>query len=118
VDEPRGDPQSPVLSGVEVPEVLQVLDHMIVPVVGPEDAATCVRPANESVQERFEHELMNEPYLLRKQLRKGRRDKQQEGKRKRKRHQTKGEKVQRRRKLLSDPICRLTSFHAMTLQDC
>ena len=45
---------------------------MFVPVVGAEDAATCVRPANESVQERFEHKLMNEPYLLRKQLRKGR----------------------------------------------
>ena len=100
MDEPRGDPQSPVLSGVEVPEVLQVLDHMIVPVVGPEDAATCVRPANESVQERFEHELMNEPYLLRKQLRKGRRDKQQEGKRKGKRQQTKGEKGPTEKKIV------------------
>ena len=80
MDEPRGDPQSPVLSGVEVPEVLEVLDHRIVPVVGVEDVATCVRPANESVQERFEHKLMNEPYLLRKQQRKGRRNKQQEGK--------------------------------------
>ena len=80
MDEPRGDPQSQVLSGVEVPEGLRVLDHVIVPVVGAEDAATCVRPANESVQERFEHKLMNEPYLLRKQHRKGRRDKQQEGK--------------------------------------
>ena len=96
MDEPREDPQSPVLSGVEVPEVLQVLDHMIVPVVGVEDAATCVRPANESVQERFEHKLMNEPYLLRKQHRKGRRDKQQEGKRKGKETKQKEEKVQRR----------------------
>ena len=50
----REDPQSQVLSGVEVPEGLQVLDHMIVPVVGVEDVATCVRPANENVQERFE----------------------------------------------------------------
>ena len=79
-----------------MPEVLQVLDHMIVPVVGAEDAATCVRPANESVQERFEHELMNEPYLLRKQLRNGRRDKQQEGKGKGKDTKQKEEKVQRR----------------------
>ena len=82
-----------------MPEVLQVLDHMNVPVVGPEDAATCVRPANESVQERFEHELMNEPYLLRKQLRKGRRDKQQ-GKRKGKRQQTKGEKGPTEKKIV------------------
>ena len=78
-----------------MPEVLQVLDHMIVPVVGAEDAATCVRPANESVQERFEHKLMNEPYLLRKQHRKGRRDKQQEGKGKGKGTKQKEEKVQR-----------------------
>ena len=92
MDEPREDPQSQVLSGVEVLEVLRVLDHMIVPVVGAKDAATCVRPANESVQERFEYKLMNEPYLLRKQLRKGRRDKQQEGKGKGKRNQTKGGK--------------------------
>jgi len=92
VDEPREDPQSPVLSGVEVPEVLQALDHMIVPVVGIEDAATCVRPANENVQERFEYKLMNEPYLLRKQLRKGRRDKQQVGKGTGKRNHTKGGK--------------------------
>ena len=42
------------------------MDHMIVPVVGIEDAATCVRPANENVQERFDYKLMNEPYLLRK----------------------------------------------------
>ena len=41
------------------------MDHMIVPVVGFEDAATCVRPANENVQERFDYKLMNEPYLLR-----------------------------------------------------
>ena len=100
MDEPRGDPQSPVLSGVEVPEVLQVLDHMIVPVVGAEDVATCVRPANESVQERFEHELMNEPYLLRKQLRKGRRDKQQEGKGKGKDTQTKGGKGPTEKKIV------------------
>ena len=96
MDEPREDPQSQVLSGVEVPEVLRVLDHMIVPVVGAEDAATCVRPANESVQERFEHKLMNEPYLLRKQLRKGRRDKQQEGKGKGKETKQKEETGQRR----------------------
>ena len=63
-----------------MPEGLRVLDHMIVPVVGEEGVATCVRPANESVQERFEHKLMNEPYLLRKQQRKERRNKQQEGK--------------------------------------
>ena len=74
VDEPRADPQSQVLSGVEVPEVLRVLDHMIVPVVGVEDAATCVRPANENVQERFDYKLMNEPYLLRRQPRKGRKE--------------------------------------------
>ena len=61
MDEPRGDPQSPVLSGVEVPEVLQVLDPKIVPVVGVEDVATYGRHVNENVQERFEHELMNEP---------------------------------------------------------
>ena len=45
----------------EVPEVLQVLDHKIVPVVGVEDVATYGRHVNENVQERFEHELMNEP---------------------------------------------------------
>ena len=61
MDEPRGDPQLPVLSGVEVPEVLQVLDHKSVPVVGFEDVATYVRHVNENIQERFEHELMNEP---------------------------------------------------------
>ena len=57
-----------------MPEILQVLDHMIVPVVGFEDAATCVRPANENVQERFDYKLMNEPYLLRRQPRKGRKE--------------------------------------------
>ena len=61
MDGPIEDPQSQVLSGVEVPEVLQVLDHKIVPVVGVEDVATYVRHVNENVQERFEHELMNEP---------------------------------------------------------
>ena len=67
MNEPREDPQSQVLSGVEVPEGLRVLGHMIVPVVGAEGVATCGRAANESVQERFEEELMNEPYWLRKQ---------------------------------------------------
>ena len=61
MDEPLGDPQSPVLSGVEVPEVLRGLGHKIVPVIGFEDVATYVRHVNENVQERFEHELMNEP---------------------------------------------------------
>ena len=66
------DPQSQVLSGVEVPEVLRVLDHMTVPrCCDLSDAATCVRPANENVQERFDYKLMNEPYLLRRQPRKG-----------------------------------------------
>ena len=37
------------------------MDHMSVPVVGVEDVATYVRHVNENVQERFEHELMNEP---------------------------------------------------------
>ena len=82
-----------------MPEGLRVLDHMIVPVVGEEGVATCVRPANESVQERFEHKLMNEPYLLRKQLRKGGRDTQQEVKERKgkgKDTKQKEEKVQRR----------------------
>ena len=60
------DPQSPVLSGDEVQEVPQVLGHMVDHVVVNGDCATWGRPANESVQERFGHKLMNEPYLLRK----------------------------------------------------
>ena len=63
-----------------MPEVRQVWVRRIIPIVGVEDVATCGRPASESDQERFEHKLMNEPYLLRKQQRKGRRNKQQEGK--------------------------------------
>ena len=87
MDEPLEDPQSQVLSGVEVPEILQVLDHMIVPVVGFEDAATCVRPANENVQERFDYKLMNEPYLLRRQPRKGKKTKNRKRDRKKKPHE-------------------------------
>ena len=76
-----------------MPEILQVLDHMIVPVVGSEDAATCVRPANENVQERFDYKLMNEPYLLRRQPRKGRKErKQRTGRGTGKRNHTKGGK--------------------------
>ena len=87
MDELREDPQSQVLSGVEVPEVLRVLDHMTVPVVGFEDAATCVRPANENVQERFDYKLMNEPYLLRRQPRKGKKTKNRKRDRKKKPHE-------------------------------
>ena len=61
MDEPRGDPQLPVLSEVEVLELLRGLGHKFVPVVGFEDVATYDRHVNENVQERFEHELMNEP---------------------------------------------------------
>ena len=61
VDEPRGDPQSPVLSEVEVLELLRGLGQKFVPVVGLEDVATYDRHVNENVQERFEHEMMNEP---------------------------------------------------------
>ena len=61
VDEPRWDPQSPVLSEVEVLELLRGLGHKFVPVVGFEDVATYDRHVNENVQERFEHEMMNEP---------------------------------------------------------
>ena len=75
-----------------MPEILQVLDHMIVPVVGFEDAATCVRPANENVQERFDYKLMNEPYLLRRQPRKGRKEKQRSVRGTGKRNHTKGGK--------------------------
>ena len=42
-------------------EVLQVLARKSVPAVEREDVATYVRLVNENVQERFEHELMNEP---------------------------------------------------------
>ena len=61
MDEPRGDPQSPVLSEVEVLELLRGLGHRFAPVVGFEDVATYDRHVNENVQERFEHKLMNEP---------------------------------------------------------
>ena len=95
MDEPIEDPQSQGLSGVEVQGLPQVLDHMIVHVVGIEDSATCVRPANENVQERFDYKLMNEPYLLRKKPRKGRRDKHRTGE---KGNHTKGRKCPNERR--------------------
>ena len=58
----RKDPQSQVLSGDEVQEVPQVLDHMVAHVVVSSDYATWGRPANENVQEWFVYKLMNEPY--------------------------------------------------------
>ena len=42
-------------------EVLLVLGRKSVLAVECEDVATYVRHVNENVQERFEHELMNEP---------------------------------------------------------
>jgi len=111
VDEPLEDPQSQVLSGVEVPGLPQVFDHMIVHVVGIEDSATCVRPANENVQERFDYKLMNEPYLLRK-TQEGKK-RQTQNRRKGKKKTTRKEIVQTRGDLVSDPTCRLTSFHAL-----
>ena len=65
MDGPIEDPQLQVLSGDEVQGVPQVLDHMVVHVVVSSDYATWVCPENENVQERFVYELMNEPYLLR-----------------------------------------------------
>ena len=46
-------PRSQVLSEGEVQEVLQTLDHIVDHVVVSGGIATWVRPANESVQERF-----------------------------------------------------------------
>ena len=115
MDGPIEDPQSQVLSGDEVQGVPQVLDHMVAHVVVSDDYATWVRPANENVQERFVYKLMNEPYLLRK-TRNGRRDKHRTGEKRN--HKEGRRKAQTRGNVFSDPTCRLTSFHALTVQYC
>ena len=89
-------------------EVPQVLDHMVAHIVVSGDCATWGRPANESVQERFVHKLMNEPYLLRvyeewkRQTQKRRKKKAQRTKGRRK-AQSKG------KNMFSEPTCR-TAF--------
>ena len=92
-------------------EVPQVLGHMVDHVVVNGDCATWGRPANENVQERFDYKLMNEPYLLRK-TQEGKK-RQTQNRRKGKKKTTRKEIVQTRGDLVSDPTCRLTSFHAL-----
>ena len=71
-------------------EVPQVLDHMVAHVVVSGDCATWGRPANASVQERFVHKLMNEPYLLR--IYEEWKERQTQKRRKKKAQRTKGRK--------------------------